>query len=159
MLSWRIQHPSRISGLDGVCVCVVSWPGLCVNCGGIRWNPHDKLRDGSRWIPNKCYILAYIDVCDMPTISATYHHKQTDILTEQSCNLKCIVEFLQIFFKGTFTLRISCCTTSQRASVGFRSGGWAGHRRTFYTHFHVRETSLRSLLLCDTVQYHAGRSP
>ena len=61
------------------------------------------------------------------------------------------------FVSCTFMLRISRSTTSQRCSIGFRSGDWEGHWRTLNL-LSCSWNSLRRLLLCDMVHYHAGSS-
>ncbi len=54
-------------------------------------------------------------------------------------------------------MRISRSTTSQRCSIGWRSGDCGGHLSKVNS-FHVQETSLRWFELCNMVHYPAGSS-
>ncbi len=65
------------------------------------------------------------------------------------------------FVGCTSMMRISRSTTSQRCSIGLRSGDCGGHLskvNSLSCHCHVQETSLRWFELCDMVHYSAGSS-
>ncbi len=57
----------------------------------------------------------------------------------------------------TYMMGISHSTTSQRCSIGLRSGD-CGDRWSTLNSCHVRETSLRWFEVCDMVHYPAGSS-
>ncbi len=62
------------------------------------------------------------------------------------------------FVGCTSMMQIFRSTTSQRCSIGLRSGDCVEAIWVKWTHCHVQETSLRWFELCDRVHYPAGSS-